>query len=78
MFFSLFWQREATKRDHVARSGQNKSDSSKLCCGTHFAQTVLALPEGTVFQSSHLLPSFDFVELAHARHSPSKLGSALA
>ena len=29
MFFSLFRQREETKRDHVARSGQNKSDSSK-------------------------------------------------
>ncbi len=57
MFFSLFWQREGTKRDHVARSGQNKSDSSKLCCGTRFAQTVLALPDVTVFQSSHLLPS---------------------
>ena len=27
MFFSLFRQREETKRDHVARSGQNKSDS---------------------------------------------------
>ena len=26
----------------------------------------------------HFLATFDFVELAHARHSPSKLGSALA
>ncbi|MBQ6033735.1 MAG: hypothetical protein IJL29_12080, partial [Prevotella sp.] len=50
------------KRDHVARSGQNKSDSAKLCCGTRFAQTVLALPKGTVFQSSHLLPSLSLLQ----------------
>ena len=50
-------ERKQPKRELIARSGQNKSDSSKLCCGTRFAQTVLALPKGTVFQSSHLLPS---------------------
>ena len=44
MFFSLFRQREATKRDHVARSGQNKSDS--LNCAAELA---------SLKQSSHCL-----------------------
>ena len=53
-------------------------DSEKLCCGTRFAQTGPRTAFGIVFQSSYLLPSFDFVELAHARHSPCKHDSALA
>ncbi len=44
MFFSLFRQREVTKRDHVARSGQNKSDSSN--CAAELA---------SLRQSSHCL-----------------------
>ena len=39
MFFSLFRQREGTKRDHVARFGQNRLQLFVLVCGTRFAQT---------------------------------------
>ena len=44
MFFSLYRQRERTKRELVARSGQNKSDSSN--CAAELA---------SLKQSSHCL-----------------------
>ncbi len=48
-FFSVPPEKKQPKRELVARSGQNKSYSSKLCCGTRFAQTVLALLSASFF-----------------------------
>ena len=53
MFFSLFRQRERTKRDHVARFESDKMWFFTLCCGTRFAQTGPRTSYGAVF--SHLI-----------------------
>ena len=49
MFFSLFWQRERTKRDHVARFGSDKiTIPSIFAAGLATLKQVLAMPKGTM------------------------------
>ena len=62
-FFSVPPEKKQPKRELVARSGQNKSYSSKLCCGTRFTQTGPRTAFGIVFQSLHLLPSLSLLQL---------------
>ena len=79
MFFSLFRQREGTKRDHVARFESEQITILKNCAaGLASLKQVLALPPSPFFNHRICVPAFDFVELAHARHSSCKHDSALA
>ena len=76
MFFSLFWQREGTKRDHVARFVSEGISTLRTELRDSLRSNRSSLLLRSRSQSLHSLAAIDFVELAHARHSPSKLGSA--
>ncbi len=59
MFFSLFRQREETKRDHVARFRLDKITTLKNCAaGLATLKQVLALPSASFFNRRILLLTF--------------------
>ena len=47
LYFSLSRQREVNKRELVARFDAEEIQLFVLCCGTRYAQTVLAPPSAT-------------------------------
>ena len=57
MFFSLFWQREGTKRDHVARFESEQITILKNCAaGLASLKQVLALPSASFFNHRICVP----------------------
>ena len=78
MFFSLCREREETKRELVARFVPEGISTLRTELRDTLRSNRSSLLLRSRYQSLHSLADIDFVELAHARHSPSELGSALA
>ena len=78
-FFSPPGEKKQPKRELVARFESEQITILKNCAaGLASLKQVLALTPSPFFNHRICVPDFDFVEVAHARHSSFKHGSALA